>query len=159
MTIKNDPKHCPHTYSGQTLLQRKAVFLAFVWTSRAGLPDLSWFVIPKPEKMYQMNTKCSQESVKYYNRMKWNISIFSKLRHSEIYPNWNFWLENKPSGNPAQGPENATTCLTPFLFTIMKICAHTYSPPSTQPPLIGSLSSFSIEISTNLERKLAWSLP
>jgi hypothetical protein len=24
---------------------------------RPGLPDFSWYIIPKPEKMYQMNTK------------------------------------------------------------------------------------------------------
>jgi hypothetical protein len=26
----------------------------------AGLPDFSWYMIPKPEKMYQMNTKCTK---------------------------------------------------------------------------------------------------
>jgi hypothetical protein len=25
---------------------------------------------------------------------------FSILRPSKIYPNWDFWFENKPSGNP-----------------------------------------------------------
>jgi hypothetical protein len=25
----------------------------------------------------------------------------SNLRTSKIYPNWDFWFENKPSGNPA----------------------------------------------------------
>jgi hypothetical protein len=25
---------------------------------------------------------------------------FSIARPSKIYPNWNFWFENKPSGNP-----------------------------------------------------------
>jgi hypothetical protein len=24
-----------------------------------GLPDFSWYMIPKPEKMYKMNTKCT----------------------------------------------------------------------------------------------------
>jgi hypothetical protein len=28
------------------------------------------------------------------------INIFLNLRPSKIYPNWNFWFENKPSGNP-----------------------------------------------------------
>jgi hypothetical protein len=27
---------------------------------RAGLPDFSWYMIPKPEKMYQMNTKYTE---------------------------------------------------------------------------------------------------
>jgi hypothetical protein len=26
----------------------------------AGLPDFSWCTIPKPDKMYQMNTKCTK---------------------------------------------------------------------------------------------------
>jgi hypothetical protein len=30
----------------------------YVWI--AGLPDFSWCMIPKPEKMYQMNTKCTK---------------------------------------------------------------------------------------------------
>jgi hypothetical protein len=29
------------------------------------------------------------------------MSTFSNLRPSKIYPNWYFWFENKPSGNPA----------------------------------------------------------
>jgi hypothetical protein len=32
-----------------------------------------------------------------------NISTFSNLGPSKIYPNWDFWFEKKPSGNP--GPE------------------------------------------------------
>jgi hypothetical protein len=27
--------------------------------------------------------------------------MFSTARPSKIYPNWDFWFENKPSGNPA----------------------------------------------------------
>jgi hypothetical protein len=43
--------------------------------------------------------KIPQISVQYSN---WplNILTFSNLRHSKIYPNWDFWFENKPSGNP-----------------------------------------------------------
>jgi hypothetical protein len=29
------------------------------------------------------------------------------LRPSKIYPNWNFWLENKPSGNPVASEADA----------------------------------------------------
>jgi hypothetical protein len=28
------------------------------------------------------------------------MSTFSNLGPSKIYPNWNFWFEKKPSGNP-----------------------------------------------------------
>jgi hypothetical protein len=38
-------------------------------------------------------------SVKYSKRSL-NLSRFSKLRPSKIYPNWDFLFENKPSGNP-----------------------------------------------------------
>jgi hypothetical protein len=29
-------------------------------TGGTGLPDFSWYVIPKPEKMYQINIKCTK---------------------------------------------------------------------------------------------------
>jgi hypothetical protein len=34
---------------------------------------------------------------------KWpqNMPITSIARPSKIYPNWDFWFENMPSGNPA----------------------------------------------------------
>jgi hypothetical protein len=62
-------------------------------------------VIPKPEKCTKSTQnvpngrKISQSFLKYY---KWpqNISTFTHLRPSKIYPNWDFWFENKPSGNP-----------------------------------------------------------
>jgi hypothetical protein len=56
------------------------------------------------EKMYQINLK--------YMKWSWSIPIvrkifqmvlkstFSHPRLSKIYPNLDFWFENKPSGNP-----------------------------------------------------------
>jgi hypothetical protein len=38
-------------------------------------------------------------SVKY-SKGPSNISTFYDLRPSKIYPTWEFWFENKPSGNP-----------------------------------------------------------
>jgi hypothetical protein len=54
-------------------------------------------MIPKTEKMYQINTKCTKWS-------KW-IPNFHKIfqmaiTYINIHPNWDFWFENKPSGNP-----------------------------------------------------------
>jgi hypothetical protein len=46
---------------------------------------------PNGHKLYQM-------AIKYSNR-PYNIT-FSVSRSSKIYPNWDFWFENKPSGNP-----------------------------------------------------------
>jgi hypothetical protein len=40
-------------------------------------------------------------SVKYSNWLD-NTSTFSDLMPSKIYPNWDFWFENKPSGNLAR---------------------------------------------------------
>jgi hypothetical protein len=63
------------------------------------LPDFSWYMIPKQEKNVTNGHNISQMSVKYY---KWplNVSTFSNLRPYNIYPNWYFRFENKPSGNP-----------------------------------------------------------
>jgi hypothetical protein len=63
-------------------------------------------MIPKREKMYQMNTKCTKWSLNIPNvgkifPMGTKYTIFSNWRPSKIYPNWEFWFENKPSGNPA----------------------------------------------------------
>jgi hypothetical protein len=52
----------------------------------------------KTGKMYQMNTKCTKWSKKFPSPQ--NISAFFNLRPSKIYPNWGFWFEKKPSGNP-----------------------------------------------------------
>jgi hypothetical protein len=35
-----------------------------------------------------------------YSKFPWNIPTFSIPRSSKIYPNWDFWFENMPSGNP-----------------------------------------------------------
>jgi hypothetical protein len=42
-------------------------------------------------------------AVKY---SKWTSTMptFSIPRPSKIYPNWDFWFENKTSGNPDRGP-------------------------------------------------------
>jgi hypothetical protein len=44
-------------------------------------------------------------SVKYSKRPE-NISTYSTLRPSKIYPTWEFWFEKKPSGNPAHNDMN-----------------------------------------------------
>jgi hypothetical protein len=49
--------------------------------------------------MYQMVIK-SQMVIKC-SKWQLNISTVLNVRPSKIYPNWDFWFENKPSGNPA----------------------------------------------------------
>jgi hypothetical protein len=49
-----------------------------------------------------------------YSRGPENISTISNLRSSKIYPNWDFWFENKPSGNPdSNGCEIGATPFCP----------------------------------------------
>jgi hypothetical protein len=68
--------------------------------------------VPNEHKIFVPNGhKISQMSVKY---AKWpyNISTFSNLGPSKIYPNWDFWFEKKTSGNPGE-KDNASP--RPFL--------------------------------------------
>jgi hypothetical protein len=63
-------------------------------------------MIPKPEnvpnehKMYQMVIKYPKCPYNIPNGRK--IYPFFNLMPSKIYPNWEFWFENKPSGNPGK---------------------------------------------------------
>jgi hypothetical protein len=43
--------------------------------------------------MYQFAVK--------YSKWPYNKSTFSISRPSKKYPNWDFWFENIPPGNPA----------------------------------------------------------
>jgi hypothetical protein len=58
----------------------------------------------KREKIYQLTTKCTKLHKLYlmavkYSKRSLNIPTFCIPRPSKIYPNWDFWLENTPSGN------------------------------------------------------------
>jgi hypothetical protein len=72
--------------------------------NESGLPDFSWHKVPKWRKIYRIITtlpndlKIYQMTVKYSKRPK--LLTFSIARPSKIYPNWDFWVENIPSGNP-----------------------------------------------------------
>jgi hypothetical protein len=85
------------------------------------LPDFSWYNIPKREKIYQMTAKHPKRLQnipnglknipKHYktyqmdqkiNKWSHNLPISPVARLSKNYPNWEFWFENKPSGNPAR---------------------------------------------------------
>jgi hypothetical protein len=58
-------------------------------------------MIPKWEKMYQTNTKCTKWSFNIQNVCKvFQMAIKSNLKPSKIYPNWDFGFENNPSGDP-----------------------------------------------------------
>jgi hypothetical protein len=53
----------------------------------------------------------------YTNRQKY-IPRFSIARPSKIYPNSDFWFENKPSGNPGAG---ANPTIVSYSASVVKI--------------------------------------
>jgi hypothetical protein len=61
---------------------------------RAGLPDFYCYSIPK-RKNIPNDQQIYQMAIKHPKRPTSSIA-----RPSKIYPNWNFWFENAPSGNP-----------------------------------------------------------
>jgi hypothetical protein len=81
------------------------IFLIFVWENTppsadfgAGWPFLSWYNIPG--KIYQLTTKNILHGHKIY-QMATKYTNISIARPFKIYPNWNVWFLNIPSGNPA----------------------------------------------------------
>jgi hypothetical protein len=74
---------------------------------KQGCQNFSWYKHTKTGNIYQIPTnynghKLYQMAVKYSKWSKY-ILTFSIPRPSKIYPNWVFWFENKPSGNPGLG--------------------------------------------------------
>jgi hypothetical protein len=66
--------------------------------SKPGLPDLSWYMIPKREKMLQMNKKCTKWSYNIPNVCKiFQMAIkyinSFQSRASQIYPNRDLGLK------------------------------------------------------------------
>jgi hypothetical protein len=69
------------------------------------MPDFYVYNIPKRGKIYQITTKYIKLPQNIPNGHKidflsLNIPTSSIARPSKIYPNCDFWSENKPSGNP-----------------------------------------------------------
>jgi hypothetical protein len=58
-------------------------------------------------------------------QMTINIPEFSLPMHSKIYPNWDFWYENIPSGNPGKWVENVQ------VFFRLSVDANCLEPPSS----------------------------
>jgi hypothetical protein len=72
-----------------------------------GLPDFSWYKIPKRENIYPFTENYLYQMSKIYNKSPYNgLSVHKICQHltlqdpSKIYPNLDFWFKNKPSGNP-----------------------------------------------------------
>jgi hypothetical protein len=73
----------------------------------AGLPDFSWNLIPKPEKMYQTNTECTKRSQNNPNARK---IVQMSIKYVNIFQSKYFLFENKPSGKSV----TYETCTTSF---------------------------------------------
>jgi hypothetical protein len=52
------PYRFGYLLSENCMTNGSGIFYAF----QPGLPDFSWYMTPKPEKMYQMNTQCAKWS-------------------------------------------------------------------------------------------------
>jgi hypothetical protein len=70
-----------------------------------GLPDFSWHNAPKRGEIYQTTRNLTSylniyQIVIMHSKWALNIPTFSIQIPSKIYPNWDFWYENIPSGNP-----------------------------------------------------------
>jgi hypothetical protein len=84
----------------------------FLWTLNAQLKRWHirvdrFFLVhdTKTGKMYQVNTNCTKWSLnipnvhKIFQMAVKYINIFQS-EDLDFFPNWDFWFENKPSGNP-----------------------------------------------------------
>jgi uncharacterized protein (DUF2249 family) len=101
-----------------------------------GLPDFSWHNIPNGEEIYQIATKLPNghkiyQMSRVYSKCPQNISNFSIPRPSNIYPNWYFWFENLPSGNPDWVLDEKKTKNAFASTSSGKLCTDKPSPPSS----------------------------
>jgi hypothetical protein len=82
-------------------------------------------------KIYQMTTKCTTKCTKWpynvpFGRKIDNMVIkipSSIARPSKIYPNWDFWFENIPSGNTFCYRKNWLRLLEPQCTYECRICS------------------------------------
>jgi hypothetical protein len=68
------------------------------------MPDSSWYNIPKRAKIYQNDQKVH---IPHGHKIYLHLSLQDTPK---IFPNWDFWFENIPSGNRALGCKKY--CLT-----------------------------------------------
>jgi hypothetical protein len=101
----------------------------FLWTasgSKSGLPDFYPRNIPKREIYTKMTTKYTKWPYNIRNgckmdQMAINLPTYFIARHSKIYPNWDFWFESIPSGNPAQNLDPTLTFLLINLNAVFRV--------------------------------------
>jgi hypothetical protein len=71
------------------------IFLRTKYQNGKNMPNSHDLHLPNVHKKYNKRPKMDQVSIKYIHQPTSSIA-----RHSKIYPNLDFWFENKPSGNP-----------------------------------------------------------
>jgi hypothetical protein len=92
-----------------------------------GMPDFSWCMIPKLEKCTKWTQnvpnghKISQISKKVRMAIKF-INILNS-RPRKFFQNWDFWFENKQSGNPGPGLFFCIR-LSESMFKLVKLDLH-----------------------------------
>jgi hypothetical protein len=80
---------------------RQCLIIVMLDVNPQGLPDFSGDNLPKREQIYQMTIKYTESPQKIPNCHK-IYQLTSKYTNiSKIYPKWDFWSENIPSGIPA----------------------------------------------------------
>jgi hypothetical protein len=76
--------------------------------SQPGLPDFSWYNLPKRGKIYHIIAKYTATKYNATKYTKWQYNVINsyKIYHHfpfqtlKIYPNWDFWFEYTSPGNP-----------------------------------------------------------
>jgi hypothetical protein len=84
----------------------------------------------KAGKIYQMTTKLTNarkiylKVVKYSNSPEYTTT-FAIPGSSKMYPNWDFWSEKKPSGNPGRNETNEPAHLNAKLLQLTSLTQRT----------------------------------
>jgi hypothetical protein len=61
--------------------------------------------IPNDHTLYQIPIKYKYQMAGKFDQMAIKYTKYTIARPSKIYPNWDFWFETIPSGNPAARQE------------------------------------------------------
>jgi hypothetical protein len=91
-----------------TVCECICVLLSVCLLLRPGLPDFSWYSKPKwgkniPNTNYIIKWAQNIPNGGKIFQIGLNCTNIFNLKAPKIYPNWDFWFQNIPSGNPGWG--------------------------------------------------------
>jgi hypothetical protein len=90
-TISQESRHLPNF-----------IYVTTYFTHRQGCQIFLGTKYQNEEKYTKLpRTLPNVKKTVKWTKCPYNIPSSSIARSSKIYPNWDFWFENKPSGNPA----------------------------------------------------------